>query len=105
MANDSNRSDPADQEQLVERRPYNSDPTRVENERTSDASTVTNGGLGGGRDAGGATITPERARYEEGAPQSPEVQGGADIPRRERAAEDESDPVMPGDEATLRTTI
>ena len=105
MSNERQPSDPADQEQLVERRPYHEDPTRVENTRGSDASTVTNGGLAGGRAEGGATITPERARYEEGVRQNPEVQGGDDTPRPERAAQDEDDPVMPADESSLKTNI
>ena len=76
-------SDPRDQEQAVERRPDQQDPTAVDHTRESDASTITNGGLGGGRPEGGARITPERARNE-------------DRPR---------DPVMPDDDATLNTKI
>jgi hypothetical protein len=105
MSKQRQPSNPEDQEQLVERRPYHEDPTRVENTRGSDASTVSNGGLAGGRAEGGATITPERARYEEGVRQSPEVQGGDDAPRSERAAQDEDDPVMPADESTLNIKV
>jgi hypothetical protein len=81
------QSDPRDQEQAVERRPDHQDPTAVDHTRESDASTINNGGLGGGRPAGGARRTPERARAEG----------------------EESDPVMPGgdldDNPTMRTTI
>lgn len=37
-----------DQEQLVERHPQHQDPTRLDEERTSDNSTVENGGIAGG---------------------------------------------------------
>lgn len=37
-----------DQEQLVERHPHHQDPTRLDEERTSDNSTVDNGGIGSG---------------------------------------------------------
>lgn len=67
----------------VERRPRREDPTAVDTTRTSDASTITNGGLGGGRPAGGARITPERARTEDNT----------------------TDPVMPDDSSTLNTKI
>jgi len=76
-------SDPRDQEQAVERRPRAEDPTAVEHTRESDATTINNGGLGGGRPAGGARITPERARTDR----------------------DSRDPVMPDDDATLNTKI
>ena len=39
-----------DQEQLVERHPRHEDPTRLDEERTSDNSTVDNGGVGAGRE-------------------------------------------------------
>ena len=39
-----------DQEQLVERHPHHEDPTRNDVERVSDGSTISNGGLGGGRE-------------------------------------------------------
>jgi len=58
-------ADPGNQEQMLERRPAAQDPTRVEDQRTSDASTISNGGLGGGRPAGGARKTPERNRMEQ----------------------------------------
>jgi hypothetical protein len=76
-------SDPRDQEQAVERRPQPQDPTAVDRTRESDATTINNGGLGGGRPAGGARVTPEH-------------------PRR---TEDERDPVMPDDDTTLKTNI
>jgi hypothetical protein len=85
------RSDPRNQEQMVERRPYHGDPTRVESERTSDASTISNGGLGGGRPEGGSRITPERAR----------ATGQPDAARKT----DSDDPTMPADDATLNTKI
>ena len=80
------QSDPRDQEPMVERRPYHNDPTRVEDERTSDASTIASGGVSGGRPQGGAAITPERARAERRAPES-------------------GDDVMPDDSSTLNTKI
>jgi hypothetical protein len=89
----------------VERRPYSQDPTAVDHTRTSESSTVSNGGLGGGRPEGGATVTPERARYEESSGHGPDVVGGHDVPHSERAIRDESDPVMPADDATLNTKI
>ena len=64
MTNPKNVSDQDDQEQPVERRPFSSDPTRVENTRVSDSTTISNAGLGGGRSQGGAKATPERARVE-----------------------------------------
>jgi hypothetical protein len=54
------------QEQLVGRHPKHQDPTRLDEERTSDNSTVDNGGLSSGR---------------------------------------QGDPVMPKDDATLKTKI
>jgi hypothetical protein len=78
----SNR-DALRQEQPVERRPDQEDPTAVDHTRESDASTINNGGLAGGRPAGGARITPERARNEGNT----------------------SDPVMPDDDSTLNTKI
>ena len=36
------------QEQLVQRHPHPEDPTRLDEERTSDNSTVENGGIGSG---------------------------------------------------------
>ena len=83
MTEPKSQSDPRDQEQAVERRPRPQDPTAVEQTRESDATTLNNGGLGGGRPEGGARITPERARTE-GNPR---------------------DPVMPDDDATLNTKI
>lgn len=62
------------------------DPTRVEDEHTSDASTVTSSGLGGGRPAGPAAATPERAREQ-------------------RKEDTKRDPVMPANDETLRTDI
>jgi hypothetical protein len=41
-------TDPGRQEQLVERHPHHQDPTRLDEERTSDNSTVDNGGIGSG---------------------------------------------------------
>lgn len=66
MAANPRTSDPGKQEQLVERHPHHQDPTRLDEERTSDNSTVDNGGIGSGV---------------------------------------EENPVMPGDDATLRTEI
>ncbi|PYR94040.1 MAG: hypothetical protein DMF84_07410 [Acidobacteria bacterium] len=85
MTDPKHLSDPRDQEQAVERRPFSDDPTRVENTRVSDATTISNGGLGGGRPQGGATVTPERARVE--------------------GKEGPDDAVMPADDATLNTKI
>ena len=48
MADQTRPSDPSQQEQLVERHPHHQDPTRLDEERTSDNSTVDNGGLGKG---------------------------------------------------------
>jgi hypothetical protein len=48
MAETRRPSDPRDQEQLVERHPHHQDPTRLDEERTSDNSTVENGGIGSG---------------------------------------------------------
>ena len=43
------RSDPRDQEPLVQRHPYRNDPTKLDVERTADEqSTVRNGGIGSG---------------------------------------------------------
>lgn len=50
MADTGRPSDPRRQEQLVERHPRHQDPTRLDEERTSDNSTVDNGGLGSGAD-------------------------------------------------------
>lgn len=50
MANETHPSNPRDQEQLVERHPHHQDPTRLDEERTSDNSTVENGGVGSGRE-------------------------------------------------------
>ena len=58
------RNDAADQQQPVARRPHPEDPTRVEDQRVSDAGTIVSGGLGGGRPQGGPGVTPERARQE-----------------------------------------
>jgi hypothetical protein len=85
MTDPKHLSDPRDQEQAVERRPFPDDPTRVENTRVSDATTISNGGLGGGRAQGGAKVTPERARVD-----------GTEPP---------DDPVMPADDAALNTKI
>jgi hypothetical protein len=85
MTDPTHSSDPRDQEQAVERRPFSEDPTRVENTRVSDATTISNGGLGGGRSQGGAQVTPERSRVE--------------------ATDQPEDPVMPADDATLNTKI
>ncbi len=57
--------DPGNQEQLVDRRPHTADPTRADDQRTSDATTISNGGLGGGRPEGGAKKTPERDKMEQ----------------------------------------
>jgi hypothetical protein len=47
MADPKWESDPRDQEQLVQRHPYGSDPTKLDTERTAgEQSTVRNGGLG-----------------------------------------------------------
>jgi hypothetical protein len=85
MTDPKDLSDPRDQEQPIERRPFAKDPTRVENTRVSDATTIGNGGLGGGRPQGGATLTPERARAE-----------------RKKGPDDV---VMPADDAALKTNI
>lgn len=61
---EGDRNDAADQQQPVARRPHPEDPTRVEDQRTSDTGTIAGGGLGGGRPQGGAAVTPERARQE-----------------------------------------
>jgi hypothetical protein len=76
-------SDARDREPLVERHPRPQDPTAVDHTRESDASTNNNGGLAGGRPAGGARITPERKHNED----------------------DSRDPVMPDDDSTLNTKI
>lgn len=75
--------DAQNQERPVARRPHPEDPTRVEDQRTSDAGTITSGGLAGGRPQGGPGVTPERAR------QKPE----------------QRNPVMPDDEASLKRDI
>jgi hypothetical protein len=62
---DRDDDDPRNQEQMIERRPHAHDPTRPEDQGTSDATTISNGGLGGGRPEGGARKTPERERMEE----------------------------------------
>ncbi|HYT67455.1 MAG TPA: hypothetical protein VEL51_13595 [Vicinamibacterales bacterium] len=66
MADTKRPSSARDQEPLVERHPRHTDPTRLDEERTSDNSTVDNGGIARGRN---------------------------------------DDPVMPADDATLRTKI
>jgi hypothetical protein len=104
MADPKTPSDPRDQEQIVERRPHHQDPTRVETERTSDASTINAGGLGGGRPSGGATVTPERARFEERSGVE-SVEGGREPRTADRAAEGPGDPVLPADDASLNTKI
>ena len=48
MTTPSHPTDPREQEQLVERHPHHQDPTRLDEERTSDNSTVDNGGIGHG---------------------------------------------------------
>jgi hypothetical protein len=48
MADPKKPSRPEDQEQLVERHPHHQDPTRLDEERTSDNSTIENGGIGKG---------------------------------------------------------
>ena len=55
---------PRNQEPMVERRPHPQDPTRLDDQRTSDATTIANGGLGSGRPEGGAKKTPERDKME-----------------------------------------
>jgi hypothetical protein len=85
MTDPTHLSDPDDQEQAIERRPFSNDPTRVENTRVSDATTISNGGLGGGRPQGGAQVTPERARAE--------------------GSEEPNDAALPADDATLKTNI
>jgi hypothetical protein len=80
---EGDRDEARDPEQPVARRPHPDDPTRVEDQRTSDAGTIVNAGLAGGRPQGGPGVTPERARREP----------------------DDRNPVMPDDEATLRTEI
>jgi hypothetical protein len=45
---EGDRDDARNQEQLVERHPRHEDPTRLDEERTSDNSTVDNGGVGHG---------------------------------------------------------
>lgn len=50
MNNDQRpRSNAGNQEPLVERHPHHKDPTRLDEERTSDNSTVDNGGIGHGK--------------------------------------------------------
>ena len=89
----------------MERRPYSTDPTAVDHTRVSESSTISNGGLGGGRPEGGATVTPERARYQDESGHGPDVRGGGDVPDRTRARQDETDQVLPADDATLNTKI
>ena len=48
MADPKTPSKPEDQEQLVQRHPFGDDPTSLDLERTSDNSTVDNGGIGSG---------------------------------------------------------
>ena len=48
MAYNKPSLDPSEQEQLVQRHPFGDDPTSLDLERTSDNSTVENGGLGKG---------------------------------------------------------
>lgn len=62
---EGDRDEAIDQEQMIERRPHPQDPTRVEHQRTSDATTISNGGLAGGRPEGGARKTPEREKTED----------------------------------------
>jgi hypothetical protein len=50
MTSSNRPSDPSRQEPLVERHPRHHDPTRLDEERTSDNSTVDNGGIASGRD-------------------------------------------------------
>jgi hypothetical protein len=50
MADNNRRSNADGQEQLVGRHPHRKDPTRLDEERTSDNSTVENGGLTTGRE-------------------------------------------------------
>jgi hypothetical protein len=64
-------TDPRNQEQMIERRPSAQDPTRLDDQRTSDATTISNGGLGGGRPEGGAQKTPERNRLEQNSGDQP----------------------------------
>ena len=87
-------SDPQDQEQPAERRPRQLDPAKVETERPSDGSTINAGGVGGGRPAEGATITPER-----------DVRSGRGEHRAEHASEGPEDPVLPADDATMTTKM
>lgn len=76
----------------------------METERTSDASTINAGGLGGGRPSGGATVTPERAHYEERSGVE-SVTGGREPRTKDRAAEGPDDPVLPADDSSLNTKI
>jgi hypothetical protein len=65
---EGDRDEANDQEQMIERRPHAQDPTRAEDQRTSDSTTISNGGLAGGRPEGGARKTPERERMEDDKP-------------------------------------
>ena len=63
MTEANRKSDPRDQEQLVQRHPHRHDPTKLDEERTADEqSTVRNSGLASGSDrdpvmpAGDATL-------------------------------------------------
>ena len=47
---DRGTGDARNQEQLVDRHPNHADPTRLDTERTSDNSTVDNGGIASGRE-------------------------------------------------------
>ena len=81
--NPRQKQDRRTQGQPVERHPSPEDPTAVDRTRESDATTINNGGLGGGRPEGGGRITPERAQNEDHT----------------------RDPVMPDDDSTLNTKI
>lgn len=83
MTHPKAKSDRRGQEQVVETHPQPRDPTAVDRTRESDASTINNGGLAGGRPQGDARVTPERAHNER----------------------EPDDPVMPDDDATLNTKI
>jgi hypothetical protein len=50
MARTKHPSNPDKQEPLVGRHPHPADPTRLDEERTSDNSTVDNGGVAGGHE-------------------------------------------------------
>jgi hypothetical protein len=99
---DDSNDQEKDERLPVERRPYARDPTKVEHTRVSTASTVTNSGLGGGRPEGGATVTPERARTEDRMRKRPDVQGGHDQPRENRAQAGDDDSTTPADDQEER---